>query len=217
MDSKTIENIAIIIKEASKSPLGFFCLLWISLCIIALYFFRREPVWVKLAVFFFLFVGMSGFVWVMISTSPKTPEPPVAITDPGDSTNRIEPCTIEITSPQNNSVVSCNNEKSEEESFTFTVEGKVTDLGENSICIYQKVSPDSQLWWRSGNPITQENLGQNGTWSTSYASCGTKDAPHASCLLKAVVQKECPKSGMTTPTIGETLCSTAVYTFKTKP
>lgn len=126
-------------------------------------------------------------------------------------------CEIKITAPEHNSVVSYNNERSEEKSFTFTVEGTVTDLGNNSICIYQKVSSDSQDWWRSGDPITQESLGPNGAWSSSYASCGKKDSPHPSCLLKAVVQKECLASGMTTPTIGETLCSTAAYKFKTTP
>jgi len=125
-------------------------------------------------------------------------------------------CEIKITAPEHDSVVSYNNEKSEENSFTFTVKGTVTDLGKNSICIYQKVSSDSQNWWRSGNPITQESLGPDGTWSTSYASCGSKNSPHPSCLVKAVVQQKCPANGMTTPTIGESLCSTAAYTFKTK-
>jgi hypothetical protein len=123
-------------------------------------------------------------------------------------------CEINITYPPDQSTVPYNNEPSEEDSFTFTVAGTVSNLGNNVICLYQKVSSDSYDWYRSGKPIKNEALGPKGRWSSAYASCGKKNSPHTSCLVKAVVQPMCIDGGLSTPEIGNSLCSTQAYTFK---
>lgn len=65
---EVIPYIPDIITSASKTPLGVICLMWISICIIAIWFFSGMPVKIKLIIFFSLFAGMSGFAWATLSS-----------------------------------------------------------------------------------------------------------------------------------------------------
>ncbi len=98
--------------------------------------------------------------------------------------------------------------------FGFTVTGKAVGLGNNVICVYQKV-PGGREWWVSGNPISESELGTNGSWRMPHASCGTKTRPHSECTGKVVVQSGCPPTGSTTRNIGEEICASAPHTYRT--
>ena len=124
-------------------------------------------------------------------------------------------CDINITAPSNGSVVTDNGDLSHINLFSFSVEGTVSKLDSNSICIYQKV-PGGHEWWRSGEPIKQDDLGTDGKWSMSFASCGSSASPHGACILKAVVQSQCPASGSTTIEINNIICGSPSFTYRTR-
>ncbi|OQX08548.1 MAG: hypothetical protein BWK80_48060 [Desulfobacteraceae bacterium IS3] len=126
-----------------------------------------------------------------------------------------ESCEVEITTPDN-SVVQDNNSLPIEESFSFTIQGKVKNLGSNKVCVYQKV-PCGATWWRSGEPIGRDDLGPDGVWTMTYASCGKKGNPHSSCMVKAMVKEVCEPSDAEVSDLGDRICESATYTYKTKP
>ncbi len=124
-------------------------------------------------------------------------------------------CEVSITSPQDGSVVPDNDSLSDINLFGFTVRARVVDLGSNVICVYQKV-PEGRDWWVSGNPISESDLGTNGSWRMTYASCGNKTEPHPECMVKAVVHRECPPTVSTTRNIGEVQCASPTYIYRTR-
>lgn len=124
-------------------------------------------------------------------------------------------CQATVTSPPDRSVVTDNGSLVHIGLFAFTVEGTVSGLGSHELCIYQK-TPGGAEWWRSGDAIRQEDIGPNGQWSLSFASCGKRLSPNSSCMLKVVAQDKCPPSGQTIRTLGNSFCASATYTFKTR-
>lgn len=65
------QNIAEIIAESAKSPLGIFALMIIILSILAFYFFRNSSNKYKFTVFLFLFSGVFLFGYVVVQSDIK--------------------------------------------------------------------------------------------------------------------------------------------------
>ena len=65
-----------IIKAAASSPLGILSLMCLIIGIVSLGLFRNAPVWAKLIVFIFLFVGVCGFGASIVRQ--QNPQPTIA-------------------------------------------------------------------------------------------------------------------------------------------
>ncbi len=126
-------------------------------------------------------------------------------------------CSLEITTPLNNSQVSDNKslQHLRPPLFGFTVTGNISNLGRHKICIYQKV-PNGTQWFRSGDAITSAEVTNNGTWMNVYLSCGLASNPHPICLVKAVVANDCPPSGSNHINIPEYICASDLYSYRTR-
>lgn len=122
-------------------------------------------------------------------------------------------CKIDITSPMNTSTIT-NNGKSDI-TFFFTVSGVVnsidSSLSSYNICLFQNKRNGTE-WWRSGNSITELQVGKNGEWTTDAASCGPISGTEVldNCSVTAIVQKNiCPPD--TKKYTGSEMLSGGVY------
>lgn len=69
-----LENVADIIIAASKSPLGIFSLMIITLAFLAYIFFRKAPLPVKVTIFFCMFIGVVCYGVAITRNMPITPD-----------------------------------------------------------------------------------------------------------------------------------------------